>query len=81
MKKKIKCPFCSNKAILDKDVNDVDVNIDGVIKRVNVEFYHYICHQCWNSYTTTEIDELNISSINIQKRRARRLITISNLFK
>lgn len=76
MKDKIKCPCCSRLTILVDDHNDIQ--FPGIYDDVRVDFLSYHCDFCKESYTTTEVDEVNLSRINKAIRKYKRKDKIKN---
>ena len=79
MKNKIDCAVCGDVAELVSDINDV---YGGKInKKIWVKFFSYQCDDCEESFTTTEVDELNLSNIEIGIRNYRRMLKINKIIK
>jgi len=77
MKKRIECLYCSEICELVSDYNDV--HLKG--KTVFVNFLSYQCDSCEQSFTTTEIDEVNVERIEKACRNFDRKEKISNILK
>lgn len=78
-KKYIKCPACDDVGVLSSDLNDFYVT--KIKSKIKVVFLSYCCDHCYESFTTTEVDEFNLSQINKGIRNFRRKIKIENIFK
>ncbi len=78
MKDEIGCSFCGGIATLISDFNDIYVG--KINKKIWVNFHSYKC-SCGESYTTTEIDELNLTEISKGIRKYKRMIKINNIVK
>lgn len=74
---KIDCPCCGDIAQLITEYNDVYVG--SVNKKVWINFTNYQCDYCDESFTTTEVDELNLNEINKGIRKFKRLQKIKDL--
>ncbi len=77
MKRSIECPYCSEVCDLVSDYNSV--HLKG--KTVSVDFLSYQCDSCEQSFTTTEIDEVNLQRIEKACRSWDRKQKISNVLK
>lgn len=79
MKDKIDCAICGDVAELVSDFNNFYIGrING---KIWVEFFSYQCDACQESFTTTEIDELNLNKIEIKIRNFRRMLKINKIIK
>lgn len=76
---KVDCPVCGDIAQLVTETNDVYVG--KINKKIWVNFTNYQCDYCDESFTTTEIDELNLNEINKGIRKFQRQIKIKRLVK
>lgn len=67
------CPFCIGSSILQSELK----NVNGA----QLIWVYYICHDCGERYTSTEIDEMNCIPL-IEKRRKVKVIitTIKEIF-
>jgi protein-disulfide isomerase len=79
MKNKITCAVCGDVAELVSSINDV--YIGKINKKVFVDFISYQCDACEESFTTTEVDELNLSKIEIGIRNFKRMLKINKIIK
>lgn len=79
MKNSIHCPICSDVANLVSDSNFVYIN--KIQSNVMVKFLSYQCDFCEESFTTTEVDDINLIEINKSICRFKRKIKISNILK
>ena len=77
--KSIVCPNCDDLAKLVSDLNDVYVG--KINKKIWIEFLNYQCDFCEESYTTTEVDEINLQQINKGVRNFKRQLKIQKLLK
>ncbi len=79
MKNKITCAVCGDVAELVSSINDV--YIGKINKKVFVDFISYQCDACEEAFTTTEVDELNLSKIEIGIRNYKRMLKINKIIK
>lgn len=79
MKNKITCAVCGDVAELVSDINDFYVG--KINKKIWVNFFSYQCDACEESFTTTEVDELNLSKIEIGIRSFKRMLKINKIIK
>lgn len=75
----IECPNCDESTKLVENLNDVYVG--RINKKIWVNFLNYQCDFCEESYTTTEIDELNLQEISKGIRKFKRQLKIQKLLK
>ena len=79
MSNKFYCPGCGYVCALVTDLNDIYVA--KINQRVWVYFTNYQCDKCFDSFTTTELDELNLFEINKAIRRSERKTKIKTVLK
>jgi len=79
MSNKFYCPGCGYVCALVTDLNDIYVA--KINQRVWVDFTNYQCDKCFDSFTTTELDELNLFEINKAIRRSERKTKIKTVLK
>lgn len=79
MKDKIDCVVCGDVAELVSDFNNFYVG--RINSKIWVEFFSYQCDACQESFTTTEIDELNLNKIEIKIRNFKRMLKINKIIK
>lgn len=79
MENKINCPLCGNICELVDDHNDVQ--FPGLYDDVTVDFLSYHCDGCKDSFTTTEVDEINLGRIYKGIRNYKRKDKINSLIK
>ena len=79
MENKIVCPCCGDISQMVDDHNDIQ--FPGVYDDVRVDFLSYHCDSCEGSFTTTEVDEINVSRIRKAVRKYKRKDKINNLYK
>jgi C4-type Zn-finger protein len=75
----INCPSCGDVCILKSNYNDVYVG--KINSKIWVNFLSYQCDFCEESFTSTEIDEVNLAEINIKIRNFRRMFKIKKIIK
>ena len=74
---KINCPNCGEVCKFVTDSNDIYVG--KINQRIWVNFSNYQCINCFDSFTTTEIDELNLFEISKGIRKFKRLFKIKKI--
>ena len=79
MRNKINCAICGDIVELVSDFNNIYVG--KINKKIWVDFLSYQCDVCEESFTTTEVDELNLSKIEIGIRSYRRMLKINKVIK
>ena len=79
MENKIKCPCCGDICELVNDFNDLQ--FPGLYDDVTVDFLSYKCNSCGDSFTTTEVDEINLKRIYKGIRNYKRKDKINSLIK
>jgi hypothetical protein len=76
---KIKCPICGCVCEINEVYNDL--HFPGIYESIRVDFLSYKCNSCDESFTTTEMDELNLNRINKSIRGSKRKDKIKNIIK
>ena len=77
MKNKFICPGCGDVCALVTDLNDIFIS--KINKRIWVNFTNYQCSNCFDSFTTTDIDEINVNEISKGIRNSERKSKIKSL--
>jgi hypothetical protein len=78
-KKEINCPICGCFIDLVEEYNDL--HFPGIYDSIRVDFLSYKCDSCEESFTTTEVDEVNVSRVRNSIRNIKRINKIKNIIK
>lgn len=79
MENKVVCQCCGDISHMVNDHNDIQ--FPGIYDDVKVDFLSYHCDTCEESFTTTEVDEINVSRIKKAIRKYKRKDKINQLCK
>ena len=75
----VDCKMCADGvSYLKKDSNDIMIK-QHVTSKVFVDFISYKCDKCDLSFTTSEMDDINMDQIDKKRKILKRKNTISNI--
>lgn len=64
MKKIIECPYCDGKALLSKEIKELNYRKDNF----KIMAHYYRCQKCKEEFTTTEADTIGLMQVHNQYR-------------
>jgi DNA-directed RNA polymerase subunit RPC12/RpoP len=79
MKNNIQCPTCGRFCNLERNLNDIFIG--KINSKICVDFLSYHCFDCSESFTTTEVDNINLKNINKGIRNFKRQLKIQKILK